>query len=128
MCSKFIQLFKPCEYLDSSHYHPHLREGSVFILHVYLFLVWRNIITISRPGLSINVNGSRSRHFGKMRFLNYWTPNSFAVTILWYECSQQGHLKVKVILGSGSFQNQSVSVRISISKGMVGLALNTFSC
>ena len=37
--------------------------------------------------------------FGKMRFLNCWIPNSFAVTVLWYEYGHQGqgHLKVKVI-------------------------------
>ena len=60
--------------------------------------------------------------------LNYWTPYSFTVTILWYNYGNQGqgHLHVKVIFRSRSLQNQIVSVLIFISKRVMGLRLNAF--
>ena len=57
-----------------------------------------------------------------------WTPDSFAMTNLWYLYGHQaqGHLKVKVILRSKSFQHQIASVWISITKRAMKLRLNVF--
>ena len=84
-------------------YRPRMRKGNVFILSVSVcvfvsvqaitfecldietsFLVQWYILTISRSSLSIRVTESRSRSLLYISFLDYWTPNLFAMASLWY--------------------------------------------
>ena len=87
------------------------------------FLAWWYTLAISRSSLSTKVIGQGQGHFCKIGYLTV----RHQILLLYSTYGINMIIKVKVILRSRSFQNQVVSVCISILKQEVGLPPNAFS-